>query len=84
MVGIKCPLDSKEKLYVILNGECRKHLSCMMDCTFYKTRVGTLKAEWTDEMTEDLKSIHGLDIEKELITIMSMEIDKEIHKRYAW
>ena len=43
-----------------------------------KTRA--LKAEYTTELAQDLKAIHGLDAEKELANILSTEIISEINR----
>ena len=43
-----------------------------------KTRA--LKAEYTMELSQDLKAVHGLDAESELSTILSTEITAEINR----
>jgi hypothetical protein len=43
-----------------------------------KTRA--LKAEFTTELQQDLKAIHGLDAESELANILSTEINAEINR----
>lgn len=43
-------------------------------------RTRALKAEYTMEMAQDLKSIHGLDAETELANILSSEILAEINR----
>ena len=43
-----------------------------------KTRA--LKAEYTMELAQDLKAIHGLDAETELANILSAEILAEINR----
>jgi len=43
-----------------------------------KTRA--LKAEYTMELSQDLKAVHGLDAEAELSTILSTEITAEINR----
>ena len=43
-----------------------------------KTRA--LKAEYTMELAQDLKAIHGLDAETELANILSSEILAEINR----
>jgi hypothetical protein len=43
-----------------------------------KTRL--LKAEYTTEMAQDLKAIHGLDAESELANILSTELVAEINR----
>ena len=44
------------------------------------TAVSTLKAEYTLELAQDLKAIHGLDAESELANILSSEILAEINR----
>ena len=39
-----------------------------------------LKAEYTTELSQDLKAVHGLDAESELSTILSTEINAEINR----
>jgi hypothetical protein len=39
-----------------------------------------LKAEYSVELVQDLKALHGLDAEQELINILSMEITAEINR----
>lgn len=41
-----------------------------------------LKAEYTMELAQDLKAIHGLDAEKELANILSTEIVSEINREF--
>jgi hypothetical protein len=43
-------------------------------------KKGLLKAEYTMELAQDLKAIHGLDAEVELANILSSEILKEINR----
>ena len=43
-----------------------------------KTRV--LKAEYSVELVQDLKALHGLDAEQELINILSTQITSEINR----
>ena len=43
-----------------------------------KTRA--LKAEYTSELAQDLKAVHGLDAEVELANILSSEILAEINR----
>lgn len=43
-------------------------------------RTRALKAEYTIELAQDLKAIHGLDAETELSTILSAEILSEINR----
>ncbi len=43
-------------------------------------RARALKAEYSIEMAQDLKAIHGLDAEQELVNILSTEILAEINR----
>ena len=43
-------------------------------------KVEALKAEYTLELAQDLKAIHGLDAESELANILSSEILAEINR----
>ena len=44
------------------------------------TATSILKAEYTMELAQDLKAIHGLDAETELSNILSSEILAEINR----
>lgn len=39
-----------------------------------------LKARWSQEAVEDLRAIHNLDAEKELVELLSREITREIDR----
>ena len=41
-------------------------------------KIRRLNAKWTVELEQDLKNMHGIDIDKELMTAMSHEIEKDI------
>ena len=43
-------------------------------------RTRALKAEYTTELAQDLKAVHGLDAESELANILSVEILNEINR----
>jgi hypothetical protein len=55
-----------------------------MGFTITKTAVAAqtraLKAEYTTELAQDLKAVHGLDAEAELANILSTEINAEINR----
>ena len=55
------------------NGICHRPSSVVA-----KTRA--LKAEYTSELAQDLKAVHGLDAEVELANILSAEILAEINR----
>jgi len=51
-----------------------------IDKTTVTAKTRALKAEYTMEMAQDLKAIHGLDAESELANILSTEILAEINR----
>lgn len=57
-----------------------KTLSLKIERTQVEAMTRKLKAEYTLEMAQDLKNIHGLDAEKELINIMEYEIGAELDR----
>lgn len=57
-----------------------KEMSFSIEKTVVEARTRALKAEWTLELAQDLKAIHGLDTETELANILSTEILAEINR----
>lgn len=57
-----------------------KTLNLKIERTQVEAQTRKLKAEYTLEMAQDLKNIHGLDAEKELINIMEYEIGAELDR----
>jgi hypothetical protein len=55
-------------------------MSFSIDKTTVTARTRALKAEYTLELAQDLKAIHGLDAESELSNILSQEIMFEINR----
>ena len=55
-------------------------MSFAIDKTSVTARSRALKAEYTLELAQDLKAIHGLDAETELANILSQEIMFEINR----
>ena len=51
-----------------------------IDRTSVTAKTRALKAEYTTELSQDLKAVHGLDAESELSTILSTEINAEINR----
>ena len=51
-----------------------------IDKTTVTARSRALKAEYTTELAQDLKAIHGLDAEAELANILTTEINAEINR----
>ena len=56
-------------------------MSFSIDKTTVTARTRALKAEYTLELAQDLKAIHGLDAESELSNILSQEIMFEINRK---
>ena len=48
--------------------------------TAVEAKTRALKAEYTTELAQDLKAVHGLDAESELANILSTEILAEINR----
>lgn len=55
-------------------------MSFAIDKTSVTARSRALKAEYTLELAQDLKAVHGLDAESELANILSQEIMFEINR----
>ena len=51
-----------------------------IDRTAVEAKTRALKAEYTTELAQDLKAVHGLDAETELANILSTEILSEINR----
>jgi len=49
-----------------------------------EARTRALKAEYTTELAQDLKAVHGLDAESELANILSSEILNEINRELMY
>ena len=85
--------DSSAGTYEVAHGMSRENLEKMgesdslfreMSFSIEKTSVTAksraLKAEYTLELAQDLKAIHGLDAEQELANILSSEVLAEINR----
>jgi hypothetical protein len=57
-----------------------RQMSFTIDKTSVTAKSRALKAEYTTELAQDLKAIHGLDAEQELANILSTEILAEINR----
>ena len=66
-----------------LGGQAGDHFNEMafnIDRTSVTAKTRALKAEYTTELAQDLKAVHGLDAETELANILSTEILAEINR----
>ena len=71
-------LETVQSLWVIVDTLTEMAFSIEKTSVTAKTRA--LKAEYTLELAQDLKAVHGLDAETELANILSAEILAEINR----
>jgi hypothetical protein len=57
-----------------------KEMAFSIERTAVEAKSRALKAEYTTELAQDLKAVHGLDAESELANILSTEILSEINR----
>ena len=57
-----------------------KEMGFSIERVAVEARTRALKAEYTTELAQDLKAVHGLDAESELANILSVEILNEINR----
>ena len=76
------PMDTATGEYSLGAGGqmATKTLNLKIERVQVEAQTRKLKAEYTLEMAQDLKNIHGLDAEKELINIMEYEIGAELDR----
>ena len=63
-----------------VNANNFNEMAFAIDRTSVTARTRALKAEYTTELAQDLKAVHGLDAETELANILSTEILAEINR----
>ena len=63
-----------------LGGQNFQQMAFNIDRVAVEARSRALKAEYTTELAQDLKAVHGLDAETELANILSTEILSEINR----
>ena len=61
-------------------GKLFREMSFSIEKTSVTAKSRALKAEYTLELAQDLKAIHGLDAEQELANILSSEVLAEINR----
>jgi hypothetical protein len=61
-------------------GDAFSEMAFSIEKTTVTAKTRALKAEYTVELAQDLKAIHGLDAESELSNILSQEILNEINR----
>jgi len=57
-----------------------KEMAFTIERVAVEAKTRALKAEYTTELAQDLKAVHGLDAESELANILSVEILNEINR----
>jgi hypothetical protein len=77
-IGSKMPREDLEKMGE--SGRLFREMSFSIEKTSVTAQSRALKAEYTLELAQDLKAIHGLDAEQELANILSSEVLAEINR----
>jgi len=62
------------------NGPDFREMAFSIERVAVQARSRALKAEYTTELAQDLRAVHGLDAEAELANILSVEIMNEINR----
>ena len=62
------------------SGDVFKEMAFSIEKVAVEAKTRALKAEYTTELAQDLKAVHGLDAETELANILSTEILAEINR----
>ena len=62
------------------SGNDFKEMAFSIERVAVEAKTRALKAEYTTELAQDLKAVHGLDAESELANILSVEILNEINR----
>ena len=76
--GVK-PMEREDAEALGESGKLFREMSFSIEKTAVTAQSRALKAEYTLELAQDLKAIHGLDAEQELANILSSEILAEIN-----
>jgi hypothetical protein len=79
-VGQGMKTSEAEALGVTANGPQFNEMAFSIEKILVEAKSRALKAEYTLELAQDLKSIHGLNAEAELANILSSEILAEINR----
>ena len=77
--GVK-PMDREDAEALGESSKLFREMSFSIEKTSVTAQSRALKAEYTLELAQDLKAIHGLDAEQELANILSSEILAEINR----
>jgi hypothetical protein len=79
--GIGRPMPTTEAERLGAPGETQfNEMTFTIEKTAVTAKTRALKAEYTTELAQDLKAVHGLDAETELANILSTEIMFEINR----
>ena len=66
------------------NNKVFKEMGFSIERIAVEAKTRALKAEYTTELAQDLKAVHGLDAESELANILSSEILNEINRELMY
>jgi len=66
------------------SGNAFQQMAFSIERTAVEAKTRALKAEYTTELAQDLKAVHGLDAESELANLLSTEILHEINREMMY
>ena len=66
------------------SGNAFQEMAFSIERTAVEAKTRALKAEYTTELAQDLKAVHGLDAESELANLLSTEILHEINREMIY
>lgn len=65
-------------------GQGIRELSMTIEKAQVEAGTRKLKSRWSVEVAQDLKAMHGLDLEEEMMDVLSYEITAEIDRELLW
>lgn len=66
------------------NGSGIRELSMTLEKAQVEAQTRKLKSRWSVEVAQDLKAMHGLNLEEEMMDVLSYEITAEIDRELMW
>jgi hypothetical protein len=78
--GVGRPMATAAGEQLGVDGDNFQEMAFSIERTSVTAKTRALKAEYTMELAQDLKNVHGLDAETELANILSSEILAEINR----
>jgi len=80
LAGFRAMLTATAEGLGSSDGSTFKEMAFSIERVAVEAKTRALKAEYTTELAQDLKAVHGLDAETELANILSTEILTEINR----